>query len=318
MIDSRFRVEPAAWQQDLAALRAVREEVFIVEQNVPAEEEWDALDPQCYHVLARDEADRPIGTGRLTPDRHIGRIAVLRAWRGRGVGAAIMRVLIERARERGDREVELHAQDHAIAFYESLGFVVEGEGFLECEIPHHRMRLSLAPVERRAAQLLAATPEPRAYDCKERGDTLEAIRDLLAGARHELAILTRDLDPQLLDQPDVLDAIKRIALSGPHARVRIVIQDPAVPMADGHRLVALAQRLSSAIALRTPVEDIDRQLAAAFVLNDARGYLYRPLASRYEGEGNRYAPGRHAQLTTQFDALWERCVPAAELRRLSL
>lgn len=318
MIDTRFRVEPAAWQQDLAALRAVREEVFIVEQNVPAEEEWDTLDAQCYHVLARDPNDRPIGTGRLTPDRHIGRIAVLRDWRGQGVGAAIMRVLIERARERGDRDVELHAQDHAIAFYESLGFVVEGEGFVECEIPHHRMRLLLTPVERRAAPLVAPAPESHSYDCNERGDTLEAIRDLLCGARHELAILTRDLDPQLLDQPDVLEAIKRIALSGPHARIRILIQDPAVPVADGHRLVALAQRLPSAITLRTPVEDIDRQLAAAFVLNDARGYLYRPLASRYEGEGNRYAPGRHAQLSAQFDALWERAVPAIELRRLSL
>ncbi|ANB18356.1 GNAT family N-acetyltransferase [Dokdonella koreensis] len=318
MIDSRFRVEPAAWRYDQDALRAVREQVFIVEQRVPAEEEWDALDPLSYHVLARDAQDRPVGTGRLTPDRHIGRIAVLSEWRGRGVGLAIMRALLDRAAERGDETVELHAQDHAIAFYEALGFAIEGEGFEECGIPHHRMWRTLAPPAHRPAVAAPAPPPPRIYDCRERGDTLAAVRDLIGSARHELAILTRDLDPALFDQPDVLEQIKRIALSGPRARIRIAIQDPAVAMADGHRLVALAQRLPSAIALRTPVEDIDRQLAAAFLLTDGRGFLYRPLASRFEAEGASYAPGRHAQLWARFDTLWERCAPADELRRLSL
>ena len=111
-----------------------------------------------------------------------------------------------------------------------------------------------------------------------------------------------------------LDAIKRVAMSGRHARIRILVQDPRNAVLDGHRLVALAQRLPSTIAIRTPVEEQDLQYPAAFLLNDRRGYLFRPLGNRLEGEGSTYAPGRHAQLVALFDQIWERSVPGEDLR----
>ena len=138
----------------------------------------------------------------------------------------------------------------------------------------------------------------------------------LEPARYEIAIYTRDLDPALLDVPPILDAIKRIALSGRRARVRILVQEPRKPLADGHRLIALAQRLPSLIEFRTPQDEQDRQYASAFLINDRRGYLFRTLASRNEGEGSTYAPGRHAQLREYFDQVWERSVPSEELRKL--
>ena len=85
-----FEVATANYGADLPALRAVRETVFVVEQGVPADIELDALDPACTHVLARDAGGAPIGTGRLAPDGRIGRMAVLRDWRGRGVGRALL------------------------------------------------------------------------------------------------------------------------------------------------------------------------------------------------------------------------------------
>jgi len=313
-----FRVEPADWTTDYEALRAVRDPVFVDEQNVPIEDEIDALDPLSRHVVARDAEDRPIGTGRLSPERLIGRMAVLKEWRGRGVGEALLAALLDQARALGYPAVELHAQSHAIPFYEKFGFTAYGEEFDECGIVHRMMRIELAPIGARTFAPLPPKPEPRVLVAEDRDQAVAAITDLLADTRYELAIYTRDLDPALLDVPPILDAIKRIALSGRRARVRILVQEPRKPLADGHRLIALAQRLPSLIEFRTPQEETDRQYASAFLINDRRGYLFRVLASRNEGEGSTYAPGRHAQLRDYFDQVWERSVPSEELRPLAI
>ena len=313
-----FRVEPADWVTDYDALRAVRDPVFIDEQKVPIEDEIDAFDPRSRHVIARDGENHPIGTGRLSPERQIGRMAVLKDWRGRGVGEALLDALLDQARALGYAAVELHAQVHAIPFYEKFGFETYGDEFDECGIMHRMMRRALQPTEQRIPAPLSPKPETRALVADDRDQAVAAIADLLADTQHELAIYTRDLDPALLDVPPILDAIKRIALSGRRARVRILVQEPRKPLADGHRLIALAQRLPSLIEFRTPQDEQDRQYASAFLINDRRGYLFRTLASRNEGEGSTYAPGRHAQLREYFDQVWERSVPSEELRKLAL
>ncbi|MBK8285029.1 MAG: GNAT family N-acetyltransferase [Ahniella sp.] len=134
-----FTLREANYQTDFPALQAVREPVFITEQQFPIEEEWDALDPLSRHVLALDEQGLPIATGRLTPEHKIGRMAVLPEWRGAGVGAAIVQKLIDIAREQGFESVSLHSQMHAIPFYSRAGFVASGEPFDECGAPHQLM-----------------------------------------------------------------------------------------------------------------------------------------------------------------------------------
>jgi predicted GNAT family N-acyltransferase len=141
-----FHVRPASWSADYADLRAVREVVFVAEQQVPREDEIDAHDQTAYHVIARDDAGRAIGTGRLTTAGTIGRVAALAQWRGHGVGTAIMRALLEQARVLRLPAVELHAQTHAIAFYENLGFSARGEAYMECGIEHRTMRRELEPL----------------------------------------------------------------------------------------------------------------------------------------------------------------------------
>ena len=136
-----FSVSPAKWPEDAPSLREVRTAVFIVEQGVPPDLEWDCLDADCAHVLARDAAGHAIGTGRLLPDRKIGRMAVVQRARGQGVGAAIMQALLAMTRERGDAEVELSAQTHALGFYEKFGFVAFGDEYFDVGIPHRSMRL---------------------------------------------------------------------------------------------------------------------------------------------------------------------------------
>jgi len=137
-----FAVEAGSWAELGAAARAVREAVFVVEQGVPRDIELDANDAPSRHALARDAAGHPIGTGRLLPDGHIGRMAVLPAWRGLGVGNALMERLIELAAARGEQTLALNAQVQACTFYEGFGFVAEGKDFIEAGIAHRAMTRS--------------------------------------------------------------------------------------------------------------------------------------------------------------------------------
>ncbi len=107
---------------------------------MPVEIEMDENDARCVHAVAYAEDGRAVGTGRLLPDAHIGRMAVLKDWRGQGIGAAILEALIAEARRRGDVEVALSAQTHALDFYRRHGFTPEGEVYEEAGIPHQAMR----------------------------------------------------------------------------------------------------------------------------------------------------------------------------------
>lgn len=138
MTSSNIRVRIADWNVDRTALRAVREQVFVREQGVPVELEWDEFDLQSQHVVA-ESAREAVGTGRLLPDGHIGRMAVLESWRGQGVGSDLLEALLRLARERGLRRVRLNAQSRAAAFYARHGFIVEGEEFIEAGIAHRSM-----------------------------------------------------------------------------------------------------------------------------------------------------------------------------------
>jgi predicted GNAT family N-acyltransferase len=134
-----FRVEEGGWDDLAAAARPVREAVFVREQQVPPEMEWDEFDARSRHVVAFDAAGRPVGTGRLLRDGHLGRMAVLPAWRGRGVGRALLERLLEAAVAAGQGELALHAQTQAAGFYGRFGFIAAGPEFMEAGIPHVRM-----------------------------------------------------------------------------------------------------------------------------------------------------------------------------------
>ncbi len=118
---SDFRVEPADYKTDFDDLRLIREAVFIFEQNIPENIEFDTIDRDCHHVVARDNHHNPIGTARLSPDGKIGRMAVLQNWRGKGVGKALITAILDKARKLGFTEVTLHAQTAVLDFYRKLG-----------------------------------------------------------------------------------------------------------------------------------------------------------------------------------------------------
>jgi len=144
-MSATFTISILAWDLALPLARPVREEVFVAEQKVPLELEWDEWDERSDHAVARDASGQAIGTGRLLPDGRIGRMAVLREWRSRGVGAALMEALLQKAREQSMPRVTLHAQTHAAGFYRRFGFSEGGGEFWEAGIAHVEMTIELSP-----------------------------------------------------------------------------------------------------------------------------------------------------------------------------
>ena len=131
-----------SWEQARSHASPIRFAVFCEEQGVPREIELDEHDSQSIHAIAYEGTDA-VGTARLLPDGHIGRMAVLKDWRGRGIGGLMLRKLMERAKARGDREIVLSAQVHAVPFYRANGFMEDGSEYLEAGIRHQEMRRKL-------------------------------------------------------------------------------------------------------------------------------------------------------------------------------
>jgi predicted GNAT family N-acyltransferase len=136
------RIELMPWEKARMHAAPVRLVVFVEEQRVPAYLEMDERDASCLHAVAFDE-QRPVGTGRLLPDGHIGRMAVLKEYRGKGVGGEILQRLMQAAKARGDREIVLSAQVRAVAFYLAHGFQSFGPVYEEAGIAHQDMRRAL-------------------------------------------------------------------------------------------------------------------------------------------------------------------------------
>ena len=142
-----FTIRIMSWRDALPLARPVRERVFVEEQRVPLELEWDKWDEASDHAVAFDSGGNAVGTARLLPDGHIGRMAVLKEWRGKGVGAALLAAMLERARSRAMPRALLNAQTKAASFYRRFGFSERGEEFFEAGIPHVEMFLELFPRE---------------------------------------------------------------------------------------------------------------------------------------------------------------------------
>ena len=138
-----FRIVEADWLARSVELMAVRNAVFVDEQGVPPELDCDGRDADAMHFLAMDKADNPLGTARLLADGQIGRIAVLPAFRRRGIGRRLLALALDSARRRGDRHVWLHAQIDARELYLQAGFHIVGERFMEAGIPHIAMEREL-------------------------------------------------------------------------------------------------------------------------------------------------------------------------------
>ena len=315
-----FRLRRADWDRDRDALRTVRLSVFVREQGVPEDLEWDDADAAAIHLIAlAGSGEEPVGTARLLPTAQIGRMAVLPEWRGRGIGTALLRELVGIARQTRQRAPFLHAQVSALPFYLRAGFVPVGEVFEEAGIPHQRMELHDAP---------SARPDPPMGQRQLHRDAGVLVLDgrasiraagiqMAAQAGRGLCLLTRDLDPVLYDDPAFVAAVRHLAVHRRDLPVRILVFEAGPVVQHGHRLLPLIHQLTSRIAVRRVSESQQGRLDA-FLVADQAGYILRPQADIYQATADFYGPLQARRLRADFESLWAQAESSPELRRLHL
>lgn len=140
-MNTDYTIVHTDWQQHQAEIKHIRLKVFVEEQQVPIDQEWEGNDDIYHYVLALDNTNQAIATGRIGADGHIGRMAVLKPWRNNGVGRAMIKALVNYAQKQNLNRVVLNAQSSAIAFYEKQGFVIISDEFMDAGIPHKTMEI---------------------------------------------------------------------------------------------------------------------------------------------------------------------------------
>jgi predicted GNAT family N-acyltransferase len=315
------------WPTHQEVLQAIRGEVFIEEQGVPREIEWDGQDDVAHHFLAINEAGQRIGCARLLPSGQIGRMAVLKSHRGTGIGRQLLDAAVDAAKSLGFTRVFLHAQADVVDFYRKAGFIPEGEEFMEAGIVHQGMSQELpipfeppGEVAKPVIREEAAPPEASEAALLQfsgEGECVEGLAASLSWPLRTLRIYSQTLDHALFDRDEVAEALSAFVRRGPPARLLILIHSSGAIISRGHRLLELARRLDSKVEIRTvPGELADDNHSC--VITDERGFFLLPDHQEYQAFANRYDPVQAARLAERFDYLWERSETDPELRVLRL
>lgn len=318
-----MKILTAAWQEQRHIMKDIRRKVFIEEQHVDETEEWeqnDELSSTVHLVAYLDEVI--VGTARILASGKIGRLAVLKAYRGRGIGSQLTQIAIQKALCSGPQDIYLDSQLHAIKLYQAFGFVAEGDHFMDAGIEHVRMRLHLSQAVLsliyhrdhlgRNNHLISSVHE-----------TIQHITQQCAHAQKHINILSELLQPDIYAAQPLVDAISNLARKNRHSRVRILIKDSTVSRARSHALVVLAQRLSSAMEIRvlrkSSQEAQTEGTEQSYVICDRKHLISFNDERKIRARANYNAAPEIKQLMHSFEYLWENhSEPDPNLRRLCL
>lgn len=319
-----LRIRKYSWQLAPADIRSIRQAVFVDEQRVPPALEWDTTDEIADHYLVVLGDNTPVGVGRLfatlEETAHIGRMAVLPAYRGKGIGEHLLRHMVSEVAGRYG-ELRLSAQEQAVPFYQRSGFHVCSDPYLDAGILHRDMRC-LAPglaneafASRRRPLLLGEDRDAWFFDSER---TLTDLMDSLVGqARQRLWLYDRLLDHDLYGRLRFRDIVSALARHHRDSDVRLLVHDDGPLVKRRHRIVELMRRVPSRIQLRLinqdyPVED------RPFLLADREGVVFRHDFDRPEGVAKFADGGRVKLLGESFQRMWDAGRSSLELRDLPL
>ena len=296
------------WQQQ-QHIMAVRQAVFIEEQNVPEELEIDEHDANCVHILAF-ENQQPIATARLLNDGHIGRMCVLKSHRLKGIGSNLLQRLIDIAQQQDLHLLQLNAQLDAIPFYEKAGFSVCSDVFLDAGIEHKAMRLKLPNALLKNSHLT--------IELDSKALCQETVISLISQATDNIALFTQQLEHDLYDHKEICLAIRSLIRSNRRARVRIICQDSYLAAQHGHCLIQLAQKLSSFVEIRQPSSHDIKSFKQSWLMVDDRAYCHIKNLDRFIGTASFNQPLQVKESLDFFNRAWENSETDPQTRRLSL
>lgn len=312
--DFHFELFERASATQQISLRELRQEVFATAGIAAPACAQTGDESTGWHVLVRDRSDHALGFGSLADDGTIECVAVREGSRRQGIGTAILRELIARARTLGMQEISLDAPVGALDFCRSAGFTTCSSAAGDAGKQRHTLTL---PTLRQTVD----TPEMHdlgSLPAAGRSEVAAARLQLLADTRYQLLIYAPTLHDDLFGNAAELEQLRRIACSGRTASIRVLLHDPGAAVANDHPLLPLAQRLPTAFQIRTPTEAADLTYAGAYLLNDSGGYLFLPDASRLTGRAARHHRTAQAPLRQHFSEAWERAERATILNTLDL
>lgn len=321
------------------ALRDIRRHVFIEEQQIPEALEWDEDDTISIHFLMSAGAE-PVGTARLLLDGHIGRVAIMPQWRGRGLGERLMQAVMEHARVMGMQTLRLSAQTYALDFYRRLGFVPCSEEYLEAGIPHFAMRRDSGSADLPAIEFLSPgrysihNPEevvlpPRMLDMPWKlGDQRELIEVdeqqaadhlvwMLSQARRRVLVYAADQAIWLFNRKEVIHAMEQLVARQPKARIRILLHEASKTFVQGHTLLNLMHRFPSLLDIRKQHPERTRAQQVYMLIDDS-GILMLPKAIRREGFVRYNSPDQVRRWHGSFEDLWASSQSDPAIRRFLL
>lgn len=317
-----LKIESYDWDEAPEAIRAIRQAVFIEEQRVPEELEWDETDHVAEHFLVRDDKHSPLATARLYPtgtgDGAIGRMAVVKAARGQGVGRELLRHMMKAGAAQYEHLV-LSAQESAIPFYQRLGFFVCSDSYQDAGIPHRDMRCTapflFASQEPESTAVATLEKDTTSWQLTSESDWNGCLDAMATQASRRLWLYETTLDHGRYHREYLRDSLSRFARYSRHTEARILIHEDRPMMERRHYLVQLVRRLPSHIQIRLvntnhPYED------SAFGLFDDAGVIYRRYAPNPEGFANFAAERRVKPLEEVFQRMWDYSRPSLEIREL--
>ncbi|MDX1754793.1 MAG: GNAT family N-acetyltransferase [Marinobacter sp.] len=319
-----IRVRKYSWQLAPQSLKDIRQRVFIEEQQVPPELEWDDTDEIADHYLAVTPDNTPVGVARMYPSvtdtAHIGRMAVLPRYRGQGVGAHLMRTMLREA-EGQFQDLYLSAQEHAIPFYQRFGFHVCSRPYDDAGIPHVDMRC-LAPGlvfpaldERPAPLVMGEDPESWLVDTEQ--GLIEVMDSVANQARQQLWLYDRELEHDLYDRLRFRDIVSALARRHRLSEIRLLVHDDKPLVKKRHQIIELMKRLPSKIELRIISEDHPFD-DTPFLVVDRRAVVYRHEFGKPAGFAQLSASGRAKLLAESFQRMWNTATPSKEFRQLGI
>lgn len=302
-----YSIRQVDWKTDHQILTGIRTTVFVDEQAVPLERERDDEDEIAIHWLAVDDNQNPVGTARMLNDGHIGRMAVLKSARYNGVGRALLTAAIEYANSDGFLEVYLYAQQQAIGFYHKAGFINYGEEFLDANIPHQAMKLTLN--NRRILGKHGGTFVIEEYH--------SSVLDLISQTNSTLRLLSFDLDHKIYDSIEIVNAISALARKSRQSDIRILVAETSMIVNHGHRLLDLQRRLSSKISIKK-VSCEPHLLTQNLVLADNLGFICQSIREPDNIWGNYNNQPTTKTHIEAFDGLWNHAVNDRDLQLLKI
>ncbi len=302
-----IKVIGANWKQERTALRSIREQVFIVEQGVPADMEWDNLDDQAEHFIAYD-GDEAVGCARLIDHKKIGRMAVLKAYRNQDIGRKIIDHIIRFASQKRYTLLQLSAQCHAYEFYRRCGFTACSTPYEDAGIPHLDMECRVFSQSHQQCQY-SLTEDTEHYKGSSDIEAKGYLDILLSQSRKKLLLCLNDLSHPLTKYHSLLAKIKFLAKNNRHFRVCVLIAQYHTSNND-HELFKLMARLPSFIEIRVNSEALGNHWiidnAAWFTTNNTHSNVCFADPAKIKSD------------TEQFNRWWQNAKAIQSARRLSI